>query len=318
MLRFLVVGAGAVGGYFGALLAQAERNVTFLVRQRRREQLESSGLRIAGRKRNLELRPELIGTHEILSAYDVILLTVKAYSLESAMEDFSAAVGPTTMILPFLNGLQHLDLLTARFGAQTVLGGVCYVATKLDADGAIQQLADLESLTYGELSGEASARVKALDATLRGCGFEANLSDHIVQDMWDKWVSLASLGALTCLLRGSVGDIAAALGGNDLATRIVAECVSVAHASGHAPNDSFVAKTNALVTETGSSLTSSMYRDLLAGNAVEVEQILGDMVTRGDVYSLETPLLLAALVQLRVYQNLRTRAGQTIAAAKST
>ena len=143
------------------------------------------------------LTPKLTSAGEIDAPYDLILLSVKAYALEAAMDDFAAAVGPETMILPVLNGMRHIDLLTRRFGEGAVLGGVCVVATEIDDKGRIVQMADIQQLVYGERNGGVTPRLQSLDATLRGAGFDARLSTDIIQAMWEKWVMLASLGAIT-------------------------------------------------------------------------------------------------------------------------
>src|SRR5882762_1898025 len=227
-MRILVVGAGAVGGYFGARLADAGRDVTFLVRPSRAKQLRQQGLQIISPHGNATLHPTLIGTDDIERSYDLVLLSVKGYAVEAVMDDFAAGVGAETMILPVLNGMRHIDLLVRRFGEAVVIGGVCRVATELDDAGRIVQIADFQQLIYGERNGETTARVKALDATLRGAGFDARLSSDITQAMWEKWVQLASLGAVNCLLRGPIGEIVAAPGGTELALALVNECAAIA------------------------------------------------------------------------------------------
>src|SRR5580692_4017998 len=202
-MRILIVGAGAVGGYFGARLAEAGRDVTFLVRASRAEQLLRDGLSIISPHGDVLLTPKLIGAGEIDGPYDLVLLSVKAYALEAAIDDFAPAVGPETMILPVLNGMRHIDVLTQRFGEAAVLGGVCLVATEIDNGGRIVQLAEIQQLVYGERDGEVTPRLQALDATLQGAGFDAQLSTEITQRMWEKWLMLASLGAVTCLMRGT-------------------------------------------------------------------------------------------------------------------
>jgi 2-dehydropantoate 2-reductase len=301
-MRILVVGAGATGGYFGAGLAQAGRDVTFLVRPRRAEQLRRSGLRIVGPHGDLTLEPRLVTAREIRAPYDVVLLSVKAYALETAMEDFAPAIGPTTMILPMLNGMRHVDLLAKRFGEDAVVGGVCLLAADLDAEGRIVQIADIQQLIYGERSGEKTPRLEVLDSALQGAGFDARLSTNIMQAMWEKWVQLASLGAVTCLLRGPIGEIVAAPGGVDISLALLDESVAIAAACGHRPGDAFLKRHAAAITAAGSPFTSSMYRDLRKGAPVEVDQILGDFIERGRAEGVETPLLKAAFVNLRVYQ----------------
>jgi 2-dehydropantoate 2-reductase len=302
-MRFLIVGAGAVGGYFGGRLAETGRDVTFLVRSSRAKQLRQDGLRIISPHGDAVLTPKLITAEEIDTPYDLVFLSVKAYALEAAMNDFAAAVGPETMIFPVLNGMRHVDLLTKRFGEHAVIGGVCLVATEMDDEGRIVQLANFQQLVYGERNGETTPRLQTLHATLQGAGFEARLSTDITRAMWEKWVQLASLGAITCLMRGTIGEIVAAPGGADLSLKVLDESAAVATACGYKPSEKVLARHAAAMTEPGSQLTSSMYRDLRKGAPVEADHILGDLIERGDAHGVATPLLQAAFVNLRVYQS---------------
>jgi 2-dehydropantoate 2-reductase len=301
-MRILIVGAGAVGGYFGGRLAQAGRDVTFLVRPARATQLSRDGLRIISPHGDALLSPKLVSAEEIDTPYDLVFVSVKAYALEAAMNDFAAAVGPETMILPVLNGMRHVDLLTKRFEEHAVIGGVCLVASEIDNEGRIVQLANFQRLVYGERNGETTPRLQMLDATLQGAGFDARLSTDIMQAMWEKWVQLASLGAITCLMRGTIGEIVAAPGGADLALKVLDESTAVATACGHKPSEALLARHAAAMTARGSPLTSSMYRDLRKGAPVEVDHILGDFIERGVGHGVAMPLLQAAFVNLRMYQ----------------
>src|ERR1700719_986057 len=301
-MRILIVGAGAVGGYFGGRLAQAGRNVTFLVRPSRTKQLSRDGLRIISPHGDAVLTPKLVSADNIGTPYDLALLSVKAYALEPVMNDFAAAVGPETIIFPMLNGMRHIDLLASRFGEHAVIGGVCLVAAEIDDQGRIVQLADFQQLIYGERDGKTTPRLKTLDATLQGAGFDARLSADIMQAMWEKWVQLAGLGAVTCLMRGTIGEIVAAPGGTELSIDVVKESAALATACGYKPSEKVLSKHTAAMTARGSSLTSSMYRDLRKGAPVEADHILGDFIERGSAHGVTTPLLKAAFVNLRVYQ----------------
>ena len=302
-MRVLIVGAGATGGYFGAHLAQAGRDVTFLVRPGRAAQLRREGLSVVSPLGGLKVTPRLLVTGERSETFDVVILAVKAHALDEAVNDMAPAVGAGTMILPLLNGMRHIDLLVGRFGEAAVLGGVCFLATTLDPQGRIVQLADLQELIYGERDGALSERVETLDAAMRGAGFSARSSSTIIEDMWEKWVMLASAAGLTCLLRGAVGEIEAAPGGTSVALRFLAETTLVATASGHAPSEAFAARARRMLTAKGSSFTASLYRDMQMNLPVEVEHILGDMLRRARDHELVTPLLEAATVAMRVYQN---------------
>lgn len=307
-MRILVIGAGAVGGYFGGRLAAAGRDVTFLVREARAEQLRRGGLEIFDPYGDVTVQTPTLKllTAAALKArpeaFDLILLSTKAYSLGAAMEDFAPAVGEATAILPLLNGMRHLEALEARFGAERVLGGATYIVADMDAEGRVHSMTKLHDVSFGERDKAVTARVKAIEATLTGAGFDVRLRADIVATMWQKWTMLASAGAITCLLRGPIGAVVAAPGGVETARAIMAECLAIAIANGHPPEDAArQAATEQRLVEPGSSLVTSMYRDMQKGGRVEAEQILGDLLERGRRCGVEAPLLRAAYAQLSVY-----------------
>ena len=301
-MRILVVGAGATGGFFGARLAQAGRDVTFLVRPGRVSALASRGLRVHGLGRDDVIKPSLVTGGELAGSYDLVLLAVKATALPGAIADMAPAVGEGTAIVPFLNGMAHMDALNSRFGAERVLGGVVLVATTLGPDSDIVQLAPFASVTVGDQPGW-PARAAAAGVALSGAGFDVSVAPDIIAAMWHKWVFIATVGALTCLMRGTIGDVVAVPGGADLGPAMLAEATAVAAAAGYpVPADS-IASTTATVTDPGSASASSMYRDVTAGQPVEVEQILGDLVRRARLLCVATPLLDLATAHLRVYQH---------------
>jgi 2-dehydropantoate 2-reductase len=307
-MRILVVGAGAVGGYFGGRLAQAGRDVTFLVRPKRAEQIQAQGLRILSpRYGDFTVRPKIINAAQLASPYDVIFVSVKSYNLAAAIDDFAPAVGPQTIIFPVLNGMHHIDVLTERFGREAVLGGVCYVSTEVDSQGRIVQLADFQSLTYGELDGKKTSRIEAVHQVFSGAGFDTAISGDILREMWQKWVWLASVGTITCLLRGNIGEIAAVPGGAELSLSVLRECAAIAGACGYPMSEAFLAEKTPQLTSPSSELTSSMYRDLNEQAPVEVESILGDLIERGRKGGVFTPIVQAAFVSLTIYQQGRAR-----------
>lgn len=300
-MRMLVVGAGSVGGYFGGRLAQAGRDVTFLARPARAAQLRARGLEILSPNGDLTLRPQVVTADAIGGPFDAVVLAVKAFALHAAVADCAPAVGASTLIVPVLNGMRHMDALAARFGSAAVAGGVCKVATTLDADGRIVQLAPFQDLAYGELDGSASERIRRLDDALRGAGFSARLSPDIAREMWEKWTLLAALGAATCLMRGSIGEIVAAPGGRAVIDALIAEVVATISAAGIAPRPEVLDGVRAQLTQAGSAMTSSMYRDLVGGSPIEADQIVGDLVVRAQARGVPTPLLAAAYAHLSVY-----------------
>ena len=301
-MRLLVVGAGSTGGYFGGRLAQAGRDVTFLVRPRRAAQLRDGGLQIVSPHGDVTLRPRLVTADDIDAPYDAVLLGVKAYSLDAAIEDFAAAIGPETMIVPMLNGMRHIDTLEGRFGKKAVIGGVCKVATTVDPDGRIVQLAKFQDLAYGEKDGSVSPRMEELDAFMQGAGFEARLSRVIDYEMWEKWTLLATIGGITCLMCGNIGEVVAAPGGTSFILAFLDEVVSVVSAVGQAPKAAFLASVRTSLTTPGSTQAPSMFRDLQQGSPIEADQIVGDLLARGGKAGIATPLLAAAYAHMSIYQ----------------
>jgi 2-dehydropantoate 2-reductase len=304
-VRILVLGAGAIGGYFGGRLLQAGRDVTFLVRPARAARLAETGLVIESPFGDATLpQPPTVTADAIRSPFDLILLSAKAYDLDSAINDIAPAVGPLTAILPLLNGMRHLDMLDARFGSEHVLGGVAMAALTLDDQGRILHLNKNQAIIFGERDGSRSARAQAIENELSGATFEARLSEQIVLEMWEKWVLLATLAAETCLMRASVGDIVAA-GGAEFAEQLLGESVAIAMANGYAPRASVRERVHATATQAGSTLTASMLRDVERGSKTEADHILGDLISRGPSQS---ALLGLAYLNLEAYEVRRSQA----------
>jgi 2-dehydropantoate 2-reductase len=303
-MRTLFIGAGATGGFFGGRLAQAGRDVTFLVRPKRAAALAEHGLRIRTPDDQVARIDVRTVTADALDGrYDLIVLGVKSFALESALADLAPAVGPDTVIVPLLNGMRHLDVLTKEFAGH-VFGGLCMVAGTLEPDGTIHQLnTAFQRLCYGPLDGP-DDRLDAVAGALSGGGFDSDTSADIIADMWAKWVFLAPLGAITCLLRGTIGDVNAVPGGPEFALGIAAETMAIATAAGYPPSEKAAAALRANVTQHAPA-TSSMYRDLVQGLPVEAEQIIGDLVARGRELGVAVPLLSLVNTHLAVYQHTR-------------
>jgi 2-dehydropantoate 2-reductase len=305
-MRILVVGAGAIGGYFGGRMLQAGRDVTFLVRPRRAAELASAGLVIKSPNGDVTLTsPPAVQADKLDKAFDLVLLSCKAFDLEDAIASFAPAVGPRTAILPLLNGMRHLDVLDRRFGSNAVLGGLCAIAVTLNERREIVQLAPMQSLGFGERDGKISERVQAISDAMSSGKFGAAASAQVIQDMWEKWVFLASLAASTCAMRAPIGDILAAPGGKDFILGILEECSAVAAAEGHSPTGPFFERARGMLTAEGSQLTASMFRDIKAGARVEADHIIGDLIVRSEAAKVPVPNLRIAYTHLKTYENQR-------------
>ncbi|HXE23833.1 MAG TPA: 2-dehydropantoate 2-reductase [Roseiarcus sp.] len=300
-MRILVVGAGAVGGYFGGRLLQAGRDVTFLVRPRRGVELARYGLMIRSPVGDFHHpSPPTVSQEGLAEPFDLVILSCKAYDLDGAMASFEGAVGPATAILPLLNGMRHLERLAERFGAERVLGGQCAISVTLDPEGAIVHFSDWHALSFGELDGSRSQRIETIASAMRNAGFDARLSDEIRQEMWEKWVFIATAAGMTCLMRAAVGDYVAA-GAADLALLLLAECASIAAAHGFPLREPALERARAAMTAPGSPLKASMLRDIESGKPAEGDQILGDLLSRARKPH-DHSLLRTATLHVRAYE----------------
>lgn len=306
-MKILVLGAGAVGGYFGGRLAAAGRDVTFLVRPARAALLAQHGLHVRSRYGDVDIAsPTTVTADAVPGPYDLVILSAKGYDLDSAIDAIAPAVGPDTAVLPLLNGMRHLDVLDARFGAGSVLGGMCLISTVLRPDGSIDHLGEPHSLVHGERSGGKTARSAAVQEALSGTGFDAVESDDVLQDMWEKWVFLATAAGTTALMRAAIGDVVAA-GGTPLIERLLDEVSGVAEEQGRAPRPPALAQIRGTVTEAGSLMTASMLRDMESGARIEADHVLGDLLDRAGDRPVD--LLRIVYVAAKSYEARRAREG---------
>jgi 2-dehydropantoate 2-reductase len=304
-MRVLVVGAGAIGGYFGGRMLQAGRDITFLVRPKRAGELASAGLVIKSPHGDVTLKnPPTVQADSIKDKFDVVLLSCKAFDLDDAITSFAPAVGPKTAIIPMLNGMLHLKTLDDKFGAERVLGGLCAIAVTLNEQREVVQLQPMQSLGFGERDGKMSDRVRAIAevfSTVNG----ATASQNVIQDMWEKWVFLCSIAASTSLMRGPVGVIVASPGGRDFLLGILDECTAVAKAAGHEPGGPFFQRIKGQLTAEGSPMTASMFRDIRVGAKVEADHVVGDMIARAEAAKIPVPKLRVAYTHLKAYEKQR-------------
>jgi 2-dehydropantoate 2-reductase len=296
----LILGAGGVGGYFGARLAAANVDVTFLVRPARAALLARDGLVVRSPLGDLKLSVATLT--QAKPGFDVILVACKAFDLNTAISAIAPAVTQDTVVLPLLNGLRHLEVLDASFGHDRVLGGLCHIGVTLTDTGEVLHLNSTQHLALGPRSETQTARAVQIHAMLARGGFAPELSRNIEQGMWEKFVLLCAYAAMTCLMRAPVGAIVAAEEGAALMREMLAECAAVASASGHAPDSKFITETQAFLTEPGSRGTASMLRDIQRSAQTEHDHILGDMLARARSAGVAAPILRIANAHLQAYE----------------
>ena len=308
-MRILILGAGGIGGYFGARLQAGGSDVTFLVRPARAAALQAGGLKVNSPLGDVAVTPRLLTAVD--SAFDLVLLSCKAYDLDSALTAIAPAVGPNTVVLPLLNGVAHLDRLDARFGRARVAGGVAHLALTLDADGGIRHLNATEKLIVGARDPAQQPVIAALGDRLAALSPDYTLSADIEQAMWDKLVFIATLAGATCLMRAPIGDILDSCAGPALIAGLLDEAAAVATASGHPPTPAHMDGYRAVLTQRGSTLTASMLRDLQRDAPTEAEHIFGDLRARAARHALATPWLDLAHAHLEAAEARRRRVSES-------
>ncbi|HCE5827417.1 TPA: 2-dehydropantoate 2-reductase [Pseudomonas aeruginosa] len=303
-MKILIVGAGAIGGYYGARLLQAGADVTFLVRPRRAALLADRGLRVRSDLGDFDAPVATVLREDLRPVYDLIVLSCKSYDLDAALDDIQPAMGDGTMILPFLNGLGVYDQLDARFGPDHVLGGVAYIAVMLEPGGAIRHFGRNDVVITGARSQAGTSCAKQFHALIEQSAGTRNLADNIARDLWNKWVMLASGAAMTCLMRGTVGDILSTGDGAALMRQAIAECCSVAAAEGFELDSDDMQRLGARLLDKQSTWAASMMRDIAQeAPRIEAYAIVGNLLERARQHHIDTPVLRIAHCHLQVYES---------------
>ncbi len=305
-MQILVLGAGAVGGYFGGRMVAAGSDVTFLVRPRRAVQLRN-GLKIESPRGDITVPVKTLTEEDVDGSFDMIILSCKSYGLTSALDAIAPHVSDGTFILPLLNGYAHIEQLENRFPRAIVLGGTAGIVATLTEDGTVRQMHPNQLIVFGPRHGgsERQEALETLVSEMRRADIDAALSTNVDQAMWEKWTFLATLAAATCLMRGSVGEILATEHGETVISGLFDECNSTAGAEGYPPGTSRAQDYRRLLFDRTSTITASMLRDMHAGNPTEADHILGDMISRAKKHGVDTPLLETAYTHLQVYENHR-------------
>ena len=307
-MRILVLGAGGTGGYFGGRLAQSGADVTFLVRKPRAAQLEQHGLQIRSPLGDADFPVAHVVAEDVAALtqarpFDLVLLSCKAYDLDSSLDAIAPAMGTQTTVMPILNGLLHYVELDARFGRERVLGGLCLISATKGPEGEVMHLGKPASITFGERDGNPdSARVRDFAALCARAGLDHLAADDINQQLWNKYSFLTTLAAGTCLMRVSVGMIVGGEGGLDFMQALYRECLAVADAAGQPVSAQTQTIALGNLTQADSPVKASMLRDLEAGQRVEAAHIVGDMLHRAQAAGIAAPLLGAAWCHLQAYE----------------
>lgn len=305
-MRFLVVGAGAIGGYFGGRLVQKGADVTFLVREGRRRQIEKNGLVINSVHGDFQSKVRTITTDDVKTQpYDLILLSVKAYHLDQAIKDIIPFVHEHTLILPLLNGYKHYDVLMSTFGTENVLGGLCFIESTLDHDGRIIQTSARHDLIFGEWDGRISNRVEQVYEHMKDAGFTVQLSEEVQKEIWHKYIFISSMSGITTLMRSPIGPIFAVEEGRQTVKKLIAEIVSIARAVEAPLIDNIEESIYQTMKVLHEQMKSSMQRDMEKSLPIEADHLQGTLLQLGVEKGLtaqQLPILSTVYANLKVYE----------------
>ena len=304
--KILVLGAGGIGGYFGGRLVESGADVTFLVREGGHKILSEQGLRIESPFGDAQVAVKTVIVSDVVPIYDAVIVACKAYDLDTAVAAIAPAVAPSGYLLPFLNGIAHIDVLNQRFGQHRVLGGTAKIQSTRTSNGTIRQFNDWRTLTFGEQSGEMTERVRSLASLFAAAkGVEAFAVNDIVQRMWEKLVHLSTAAAMTCLMRANVGEIVRTPDGRELFLDQLQCGAAIAAANGHAPSDAFMRSWEETFSQRDSQYATSMLRDIERGGQTEVEHILGFMLNKAREANISHRTLLLAYTHIKAFEQRR-------------
>lgn len=289
-MNIVVIGAGAVGGYFGGKLAEAGVPVTFLVRKKRKQQLEAEGLRIQSVHGDFTIQPQCVLSADEVENPDLVIIAVKNYQLDGAMKDLETFVRRGAKILPLMNGVQHIERLVSSFGSEKILGGLCYVESTLNELGDIIQKSMMQDIVFGSLSSATDASfLQEVEATFKTSGVNVKLTSEILTEIWTKYIFLVTLSGITTATRNPIG-----LALNDPAalaflTDLVEELTNLARTLEIKLSKDFSNQMINKIKKSNPEMTSSMHRDLQKGLPLELESLQGAILKMADEKKVATP-----------------------------
>lgn len=301
-MRVAIMGSGGVGGYFGARLAAAGADVTFIARGAHLAAMRVAGLRIRSAVGDLHLEPvQATDDTSAIGPVDFVLFAVKLWDTESAAAACHPLIGAQTAVIPFQNGVDAVSVLTRQLGAAAVMGGVAHIASTIAEPGVIAHTGTLARLTFGEVDGGRSARAEALLAACRSAGFEAHISDDIQGEIWRKFVFLVGISGLTAMTRKSAGELRADPDIRPILRRAMEETRLVANARGVTVPADYVGQTLQFIDGLAPAMKSSMLNDLDNGRRLEAPWLCGAVVRMASEYGIDTPVNATIYAALKPY-----------------
>lgn len=310
-MKIAVIGSGGVGGYFGARLAASGEDVTFVARGAHLEAMQKGGLKVLSALGDLHL-PKVKATNDTktIGAADVVMIAVKLWATEEAAAAAKPLIGPKTVAVSFQNGVVAVDTLLPALGKEHVMGGVANIAALIEEPGVIRHNGSMASLFYGELDNKPSARSKALHDACVKAGINGGVVDNIQKAIWEKYVRLVTLSAMTSLTRMPAGPIRSDPDTRALTQQVMEEVIAIGRAKGIRFDDDIVVKQMSNIDWIPATMVASMCGDLRRGNRLELPWLSGMVAKFGKELGVPTPANQFVYAALKLHANGRPAEAQ--------
>jgi len=303
-MKIAVVGAGGVGGYFGARLAASGQDVWFIARGAHLEAMRRDGLRVTSANGDLLIKPvQATEQPAQVGTVDLVMIAVKLWSTGDALRDARPMIGRDTAVVSFQNGVVAVDQLAAAYGRERTLGGVASIAAVIEKPGVIRHTGTMAMLQFGELDGAISPRVQALQQACEKAGIQCRASDAIQKAIWEKYVFLVGASAMTALTRLPLGPVREDPDTRALIAQIMAEAAALGRAKGVPLDADLVDKLLVRLDGLPREMVASMLGDLERGNRLELPWLSGGVAAMGKEAGLATPANQFVYAALKLYAN---------------
>ena len=302
-MRIVVMGAGGTGGYFGAKLARAGEDVTFVARGAHLQAIREHGLRVRSAiEGEFAVRAVAVERLDGVPPADLVLFCVKSFDTETAAETIRPAVGPGTGVLSIQNGVDNEDKLERILGPGHVVGGVAQVFAVIEGPGVISHVAS-GRLRFGEMDGKETDRARAFFAACQRASIPAEISSRMLRTLWEKYVFLAAHAGMTALTRCPAGVLRELGEPRRMYRLLFEEMAALGRAAGAGLDDGIVETCMSTLDAMAPGFYSSLHHDLTHGKRLELEAIHGHALRLGERYGIATPMLFAVHAALRPYRD---------------
>ncbi len=301
-MKILVLGAGGIGGFFGSHLHEIGEDITFLVREKRKPIIEKKGIQIKSPIGDFSIQPNLITKNQLTPIYDIILLTCKSYNLNEVITDLEPFTG-SGIIIPFLNGQTHLQKLDSHFNKKNIYGGVAYISSNVDEDGVIDHIGKNNKLTFGSRIGKNSDLIKDFYKRCIKTKFDASLSNNIDQDVWEKWIFIATVAGATTLFKTSLDQINRSREGIKFLMGLFHECCQISKLNGFKIRDEVKKIHETFFVDKNSKVKASMLIDMERKSMTEHEHIFKEFINLGNSKKYDPIFLNTIYLNMLVYEN---------------